>query len=95
MFADINHPSDTLMYKICCEVCQLLNISVNYEYEHMNIGIETIVAPCVKKALQCRYECNPMRKGNTRAILMEGTSELTIEEYIREYVWIYYDRLII
>lgn len=91
LFWDSGHPTNALMLPVCARMAVFLGLqdieNTNITLERRLDFVEAFVLPCVKKALRLNWtEEGTIRKGEWVFNKLEG-SELTVEEYIRQYIW--------
>ena len=106
MFIDVGHPSFELMQYMCIEICK--NLGFN-DIEDVNtdamfpldyqIGYEVFMWPQVKKILGIEYSDEPVRLNRGTVLNYINPVPccllgMTNKEYIREYIYMFWDDLL-
>ena len=92
MFYDFAHPSKELMIYVCRKLAKLLildDIDDNFFTSDLN-GTESFVWPQIREALQLNYNCKTV---NGRSSIYDK-NRLDLKEYLREYIWLFYGKLL-
>ena len=93
-FTDANHPSKYVMKELGRQAADILELTdicdERYEY---SMGLPTPILPSVKEHFGLNFTVSRERKEDYFG-KETGDIDKEIEDYIRAYLWWYYDRII-
>lgn len=89
LFYDIDHPTNDLMIEVCRKLGQKMELDDwNTVLLDSDLGWrEQIVWPCVKKALGLQWEDSTVRNNGKHFFMRLSDGQLSIDEYIRQYIY--------
>ncbi len=93
LFYDIDHPTNDLLIEVCRKLGQILGLDDwDSVFPDIDLGWrEQFVWPCVRKALGLQWKDSTVRNNGKYFFIKLSNGQLTIDEYIRQYIYWQYD----
>ncbi len=89
-YVDRDHPSKYVLGEICEQLANILALKDVKEYKGNGLGLPTPILPCVKRFFDLKFEVEEEKRGSICLARNDKVVD-SIEEYIRGYMWWYYE----